>query len=131
MWLKGDKTHPTFTYTLMEKGGEIGLLDEVTYLKKGKKKQIIGFDRPVDESHMKFIWRGKGLLSLLTSRWEILFFNPDEEWAIIHFEKTLFTPEGYDVISRENVLTSSQQKSIEAKLLELGLKDRLKQLDQQ
>ena len=131
LWLKGDKTHPTFTYTLKEKAGKMGLEDEVKYLKKGKVKRILGFDSAVDESNRKFIWRGKGVLALLSSRWEIMFYTPEEAWAIIHFQKTLFTPEGYDVISRDPLLSLSQIKNVQGKLSEWGLENRLQSLNQQ
>ncbi|MEQ9262912.1 MAG: hypothetical protein RLP14_07125 [Owenweeksia sp.] len=42
--LEGDKTHPPFNYTFIERKGETQLLDEVKYLKKGKEKAIMGYD---------------------------------------------------------------------------------------
>jgi hypothetical protein len=49
-----------------------------------------------------FNWRGKGLLGLLSSRWEILGWGEEESgntWMVIHFRKTLFTPKGIDIMS--------------------------------
>ena len=60
MWLKGDKTHPTFNYTV--KNG--GLTDAVAYEKNGKHKSILGFDKPVDKTNQQFVWHGRGILSL-------------------------------------------------------------------
>lgn len=45
MWLSGKKTNPTFNYTIMERKGDTVLLDEVKYLKKGKNKTIVGYDK--------------------------------------------------------------------------------------
>ncbi len=99
MWLKGDKQSPTFTYTpLAEKPGV--LLDEVTYQKKGKEKVITGYDYPDDSKSQGFIWRGKGILGLLKSRWQIRLMDPEGQWAVIYFSKTLVTPAGVDIISR-------------------------------
>lgn len=101
MWLKGDKTQPSFNYRIETRGGKTGLKDEVTYLKKGKIRSIVGFDFPKDSTNVHFIWRGNGILGLLSSSWSIDFLSPTNDWAIISFEKTMFTPAGYDVITRE------------------------------
>lgn len=126
MWLKGDKTEPTFNYSIENKNDITVLKDEVIYQKNGKSKSIIGFDIPKNTTNRSFIWRGKGILSLLTSKWKILYLDSDENWAIIHFEKTLFTPEGYDVISRKKVLEQNILNKINKKLSELGIKENLK-----
>ncbi len=129
MWLKGDKTRPTFNYTVDEKNGKKGLLDEVIYQKNGKAKRIVGFDKPLNAHNTKFVWRGKGLMGLLKSKWEVLYFNPQEQWAIIYFEKTLFTPAGYDVISQNKVL-NIPLTTIRQKLTELGIKAELTPIGQ-
>jgi len=119
MWLKGDKTNPTFNYTIAKRNDILGLTDEVKYEQNGKIKSINGFDTPLNANNSCFEWRGKGILSLLTSRWEILYL--DTNWAIIHFEKTLFTPKGYDVICREKNLEEATNLKIAQKLKELKI----------
>lgn len=119
MWLKGNKHNPAFTYTLTEKKGIRGLKDVVTYTKKSKSKQIVGFDKPENEEATRFTWRGKGLLALFKSKWEIVYST--NNWALIHFEKTLATAEGYDVISRSKHLGSETITAIKAKLKELDI----------
>jgi hypothetical protein len=121
MWLKGNKHNPTFTYTLAERKGKRGLNDVVSFTKKGKSKQIVGFDKPENEQATKFTWRGKGLLALFKSKWEIVYSTND--WTLIHFEKTLATAEGYDVISRSKHLSIETIVVIKAKLKELGVPD--------
>lgn len=108
MWLKGDKTNPTFNYTIEKRGKTTGLRDDVQYLKSGKTKSIIGFDKAVNDKNSKFIWRGKGILGLFKSKWEILYFDKEKEIIVLRFEKTLFTPAGYDVISRQPNLSESE-----------------------
>ncbi len=130
MWLKGDKTRPIFIYTVAEHGSVTGLRDEVRSWKHGKEQVILGFDTPLDETNRRFVWRGKGLLSLLTSRWEIVHCDAAKEWAIIYFEKTLFTPEGYDVIARSKNLSAEQSEEV-AKIVDAwAVKPTLKRLPQ-
>ncbi len=119
MWLKGNKHHPAFTYTLAERKGKRGLKDVVSYTKKNKLKQLLGFDKPENEGATQFTWRGKGLLALFKSKWEIVYGTKD--WMLIHFEKTLATAEGYDVISRSKHFSPEEIQAINAKLKELGV----------
>lgn len=119
MWLKGNKHHPTFTYGIAYKKKQKGLKDVVSYDKKGKRKQIVGFDKPENEAATQFTWRGKGFLALFKSKWEIVYRSPG--WTLIHFEKTLATAEGYDVISRGKQFSIEEIESIKAKLRELGV----------
>ncbi len=121
MWLKGNKINPTFNYTLIEKNGKPNLLDEVQYSKKSKTKSIIGNDKPLNENNNSFVWRGKGLLAFVKSKWNILYINPEKQWMVIHFQKTLFTPEGYDVVSRSKTLEGELLIGVEQKLNELGI----------
>ncbi|QMW00510.1 lipocalin family protein [Spirosoma foliorum] len=101
MWLKGDKTNPTFTYSITDKKGETNvLLDEVKYQHKGESKTLTGFDYQNPADSAAFVWRGKGVLSLVRSKWKVVLQDPDGQWAVIWFSKTLFTPEGVDIISR-------------------------------
>ena len=123
MWLKKDNRNPSFNYSIVTENGHIGLHDVVAYNKKKKFKKLVGFDKPLNSSNTSFVWRGKGLLSLFKSKWDILYF--DDEIMIIHFEKTLFTAEGYDVVSRHKTLDPVIAARIYEKLKELGLNDLL------
>lgn len=112
MWLKGDKMGPTLNYTITECKGETVLLDEVKYSKKGKQKTITGYDKINPANPNAFTWRGKGLLSLSTSDWEIRLKDPQGQWAVSWFSKTLFTPEGVDILSRTPTLSAATMDSI-------------------
>ncbi|MBA4851107.1 lipocalin family protein [Emticicia sp. BO119] len=105
MWLEGDKTNPEFNYTVSNRKGEKVLSDEVKYLKKGKEKTIEGYDYPDKKDSSAFIWHGKGILGLLKSKWRVALMDPKGEWAVIAFSRTLFTPEGVDIISRTPEIT--------------------------
>lgn len=131
MWLKGNKINPTFNYTLKEKGGKEGLVDVVKYKQNGKTKSIKGFDNVVDQHNTQFVWRGKGWMAILTSKWSILYISPNKEWAIIYFQKTLFTPEGYDVISRTPRLSREQTQAVDTQLQKLGIQANLQHIEQE
>ena len=121
MWTKGDKKNPTFNYTLDEKKGQNVLFDEVKYTKKGKQKSIKGYDYQDEKDPSKFTWRGKGLLFIAKSNWQVVLQDPEGEWAVIYFSKTLFTPEGVDIISRKAKLDEAQLEKIKSKMLQHDL----------
>lgn len=115
MWLKGDKVHPTFNYSIVSKKENV-LLDEVKYLKNGKEKSIVGYDTQDPNDATAFVWRGKGLLSLLKSKWKVALMDDSGQWAVIWFSKTLFTPEGVDIISRTPSLSPDIIRQIKSKM---------------
>lgn len=111
MW-KEDVSNVTFNYTPEQKDGKDVLLDEVKYLKGNKEKTITGYDYPEDDT--KFTWRGKGLLTMLSSNWQIEWINHAKDCIVISFEKTLVTPAGVDILTRvnnpsEKTLTEARQ----------------------
>lgn len=118
MWLKGDKQNPTFNYTLTEKQGNQVLLDVVKYTKNGKERSIVGYDYPDGKNDRAFIWRGKVLLSVAKSKWQVVMMDEKEGWAVIHFSKTLFTPEGIDIISRQPRLGADKLAEIKGMMKE-------------
>lgn len=120
MWLKGDRTSPTLNYTVETRNGVVGLKDKVIYKQNGREKSIEGFDKPIDGSNTKYSWRGNGLLWLLESQWQILHYDKENQILLTHFDKTLFTPEGMDVISKRKKLTAEEIKKILAIVEELG-----------
>ena len=49
-----------------------------------------------------------------------------KQFTIIRFHKTLFTAEGYDVISRQKNLSASVLSAVDLKLKEFGIMKELK-----
>ncbi len=131
MWLKGNKTSPSFNYTIEMKDNIKVLHGDVQYLKKGKLKHIQGMDKPTNKFNTAFVWHGKGLLRLFKSKWEIIAYNPEQQWAIMHFQKTIATPEGYDLFSKQKQLDTQTLTDVNKKLEELGIKDQLKIIKQE
>ncbi|KAF3313256.1 hypothetical protein TWF173_006215 [Orbilia oligospora] len=86
-------------------------------------KSIHGVDYPLSENDgdLTYKWRGKGLLFIATSRWQVVGYGGRDvrtvvgeggeevlegvEWVVTYFEKSLFTPAGVDVmtVAREGV----------------------------
>lgn len=116
MWLDGSKTNPTFNYTVSEKNGKTFLIDEVKYIKNGKTKTINGFDYLDSNNDKAFTWQGKGFLAIAKSHWEIKLLDEKNEWAVIWFSKTLFTPEGVDIISKKQTLDKTTLEEIKTKM---------------
>jgi hypothetical protein len=112
MWLKGDKLNPTFNYAIISRKGQKVLSDEVKYFKNNKQKIIKGYDYQDEKDSMAFTWRGKGILSLLKSKWRVALTDPKEQWAVIAFSKTLFTPAGVDIISRMPEISEKTMQEI-------------------
>lgn len=121
MWKKGKKTNPSFVYDPVLKNGDTVLIDKVHFMKNGKQQTYNGIDYSLNENNTSFIWKGTGALRFMKSKWEIVYIASSTAWRIVHFEKTLFSPEGNDVISRNKYLTDQQLKEIEVKLKELGV----------
>ncbi len=95
LWTSGKRQNPTFRYGPLR--NDI-MTDTVEYYRKGRYRRIEGTDKVDGDG---FIWRGKGIMSIAKSRWKIIHHDPAAGLVFIQFEKTLFTPEGYDVISRK------------------------------
>lgn len=97
MWLKDDKTAPSLNYQPTAKPNV--LLDVVQYTENGRLKTIEGYDY-ADGASLSFVWHGKGWLRFLHSRWKIEHVSAAQDWLILSFEKTLFTPAGHDIVCR-------------------------------
>lgn len=97
MWTSGKKKFPSLTYNILQRSSVFNILDTVEFQWQGKQKQIGGYGHHIRDGN--FVWKGKGMLALLRSNWKIEDFQ--QTWMLIKFEKTLFTPSGYDLVARE------------------------------
>lgn len=144
MWRKN--THVTITYTRIPSTSPPQLDDLVTYrpLNSSKVKTVRGVDKPFsipnaetpdgkpttegegteELASLAYSWRGKGWLAIASSKWEILGYGVEEgtgnRWVVTFFAKTLFTPEGVDVYSREGRLKEETVGGIKRGLEGLG-----------
>ncbi|KAG8625511.1 hypothetical protein KVT40_007262 [Elsinoe batatas] len=120
MWKS--KRNVTITYTLLEPSNKSIPADKtdriddlVTYqtFVSDKVSTVHGIDKAADPDRRDtWDWRGKGLLMVASSHWQILGWgnegpepgqNADSkgnDWVVTFFAKTLFTPAGLDIYSR-------------------------------
>ncbi|GAA1619560.1 hypothetical protein [Actinoplanes couchii] len=99
MWLSGRRINPTFSYGLLP-GPDLRFSDDVGYrTPAGKQRRISGVDR-FDPDSGWFTWRGRGVLSVLTSRWRVEHLSDDRDLIVLTFDRSLVTPAGLDVIGR-------------------------------
>ena len=82
--------------------------DLVTYQSQTSTKlqTIEGVDTASGQGRGEWDWRGKGWLKIASSHWEVLGWGEEEgtgnKWVVTCFAKTLFTPAGVDLYSRDN-----------------------------
>ena len=110
MWK--DRRNVRITYTALPPSdptvdSPVPRLDDlVTYqtLTSDKNMTIQGIDTPSGGDTIAWDWRGKGWLNIVTSHWEFIDWangpNEEDQWAVLWFQKTIFTPERVDIISR-------------------------------
>jgi hypothetical protein len=102
MWTDGRRARPRFTYAaLPPAGGHRRLLDTVSYLQEGRERRLVGTDTEDPAAPGRYLWRGRGLLWLFRSRWQVVAAGPALDWVALRFERTWATPAGADVIARE------------------------------
>ncbi|KAK3676991.1 hypothetical protein LTR78_003196 [Recurvomyces mirabilis] len=82
--------------------------DLVSYqsLDGDKVSTVHGIDKLADksgDSRDSWDWRGKGLLKVASSHWEVLGYGEEDngrKWVVTAFASTLFTPAGIDIYSQ-------------------------------
>lgn len=116
MWLSGKRKQPRITYKLTNKT-RVEFLDIVEYEVKGHTKKIRGLDCL---KKGRFIWRGLGLLKILSSQWEVVTMKDDI--LIIRFEKSLLTPSGIDILVRKGKNITDFQDKVEYTYENIGLR---------
>jgi hypothetical protein len=100
------KRNVNITYKLLpEESGVQKIDDLVQYqaLNSDKIKSVHGVDTPTPGNLGAWDWRGKGWLMIASSHWECLGFGHTDDgnqWIVTYFAKTLFTPAGIDIYSR-------------------------------
>ena len=89
------KRGPTVTYEALPDGR---IRDMLAWRQGGRERTLGGVDTPQPDG--SYLWRGAGLLALLTSRWRLV--EHDEPFAVTWFARATFgvTPEGMDVYGR-------------------------------
>ncbi|EOH95677.1 hypothetical protein UAY_03103 [Enterococcus moraviensis ATCC BAA-383] len=116
LWLSQKRHNPTIKYEKLE-NDPLQFLDIVNYQNaKGQTKEIIGIDT-YKQNH--FIWRGRGLLRFLSSKWSVLAVT--DIILVIKFERSLVTPAGIDVLVRENSTLADPKQLLSTSLAQYAL----------
>lgn len=53
IWLKGDRTRPTFNYRVIQDAAGAALDDRVVYARRGRERQIADISRPQDAAAIR------------------------------------------------------------------------------
>lgn len=118
MWLTRERSTPRFTYTVVG-DNPLALRDDVSYLTTdNQEKHVLGVDK---WAHDGFVWRGKGPLRFVTSRWAVAGLNEEQTVIALRFQKTLFTPAGIDIITREGVVVDELRSLVARNTDRFGL----------
>src|ERR1700742_2556575 len=77
MWKKNQ--NGTITYTSLPQNAEL-LDDLVEYqpLNSNKQKKVEGIDTPDAHTKAVYSWRGKGLLKIVSSHWQVLGYGDED-----------------------------------------------------
>ncbi|KAI1495838.1 hypothetical protein F5X99DRAFT_102557 [Biscogniauxia marginata] len=98
---------------------------------KGGVKSVVGVEKPDPVVPAAWKWRGKGLLTIASSYWEVMGWGERplpggagggdgdgdiERWAVTWFAPTLFTQEGIDIYSdrKEGLSRETTEEIIKA-----------------
>lgn len=117
MWLTGEKLEPRFTYELVTESPLV-LSDDVSYVEEGEEKHILGQDTLRGD---EFVWRGRKLLRLVSSRWSVAGVSDDGDIAVVRFSKSLATPAGVDIIVREGTSHPEVRRTVAHATDDFGL----------
>ncbi|QDS69281.1 hypothetical protein FKW77_002367 [Venturia effusa] len=131
MWKSKSSVRITYATLPAAADGSPNFDDLVEYKKLagGKDSSVHGVSRAVNVPTLgtgwAYSWRGKGLLMIASSQWEILGWGEDvasgSSWVVTYFGKTLFTPAGLDFYSRsKDGLSKGIVTSIKAELAKLA-----------
>jgi hypothetical protein len=130
MWRKAKNVRITYKkISPVTPSCPILLDDEITSVPTAKTwmpqpKSIKGIDTPDGEGGWN--WRGKGMLKMATSHWEVLGWGErrDERWVVTWFAPSLFTPAGLDIYcSKKEGISGQLYKDISEALTNLEVKE--------
>ena len=105
LWKGKRNVNITYETLPADSSGVTKIDDLVRYQAIGsdKIKSVHGVDTPTPGNPGAWDWRGKGWLMIASSHWECLGFgraDKNNQWMVTYFAKTLFTPAGIDIYSR-------------------------------
>jgi lipocalin len=100
-WKNESRTNPIINLDLLNDGSGRTFLSRVTYNWKGFGRTITGYETQDKSTAGRYVWQGKGLLSVIKNEWYLIAVADDYSWAFTFFPKSnVGTPEGIDILSR-------------------------------
>jgi hypothetical protein len=119
MWLRGERADPLFSYERVSTN-PLFFTDDVSYtdVESGKEKHILGTDTFRGD---EFVWRGKGWLRFVSSRWSVSGASDDGSIVAIRFSKSRVTPAGNDIIVRAGIVHPELRALIARSTEQFGL----------
>ncbi len=118
-WKSKSRTHPVINLDLLNEGSGRTFLSCVTYKWRGFARTIAGYEKQDKSVAGRFVWQGKGLLSIIKNEWFLITVADDYSWAFTYFPKSnIGTPEGVDVLSRSPEMSEDLLQKIIAQVRE-------------
>lgn len=116
MWVSGDRSDPVFEYETA-KVQPLALTDRVHYRDRADRERLVKGTSTWRGG--SFVWRGAGRLFPFRSRWGVSAAEGDV--LVIHFDRSLVTPAGIDVLVREGSDVEELRATLSADLGAYGL----------
>ncbi|MCG3166458.1 MAG: hypothetical protein POELPBGB_02237 [Bacteroidia bacterium] len=118
-WKNESRTHPVINLDLLNDGSGRTFLSRVTYKWRGFARTIAGYETQDTTTAGRYVWQGKGLLSVIKNEWYLIAVATDYSWAFTYFPKSnVGTPEGIDILSRTPEMSEELMQKIIAQVRE-------------
>ena len=118
IWLSGERREARLSYELLGTDPLV-LAEEVSFTTtEGEPKRIVAKNT---WKHDEFVWRGKGLLKPLTSRWHIAGAADDGTVLVLRFDQSLARHAGIDIVVREGTSHPELRKAVARGTQDFGL----------
>lgn len=118
-WKNKSRTNPVINLDLLNDGSGRTFLSRVTYKWRGFARTIAGFETQDKTTAGRYVWQGKGLLSVIKNEWYLIAVANDYSWAFTYFPKSnVGTPEGIDILSRNPDMSEELMQKIIAQVCE-------------
>jgi hypothetical protein len=118
-WKNESRTNPVINLELLNIPHGRTFVSRVTYKWRGFNRTITGYESKDNSNPGRYVWQGKGLLSVIKNEWYLIAVADDYSWAFTFFPKSnVGTPEGIDILSRTPDMSDELMQKIIAQVRE-------------
>jgi hypothetical protein len=118
-WKNESRTNPVINLELLNIPHGRTFVSRVTYKWRGFSRTITGYESKDNSNPGRYVWQGKGLLSIIKNEWYLIAVADDYSWAFTFFPKSnVGTPEGIDILSRTPDMSEELMQKIIAQVRE-------------